>query len=182
MNRSLALWLLALTTACRATPVLNDTVEEPDAPPAAPVTSNAAPVASSAPLIYSNVLSLSGFPSCPAEPSPEPIEPLVWVGPGDRFKPPKHRPRSFDSYDVREFGFRLETCLERTLHEKTRSAVTIGVLPSGVVCEPKLVSTVPLPAECVACLAKRLHAYRFATSTGSPPLIINLPPFTPATR
>ena len=189
MSRSLALSLLLSALACRATPVLNDKAEEPDAPSAAAsatasgvasVAPSAAPSAWSPVPVQSYPVEFSGFPRCPPERPPEPPEPLVWVGPGDAFQAPKKKPHHDQFFDVHELGHRLETCLQRTVHEPARLAVTIGIEPSGKICAPQMVSTVPLAAECVACLAKRFRAYRFEPGEGSAPLTFNMPRFTPA--
>lgn len=173
--------LLALTSACRATPVLNDTIEETDAPPALAAASaipSAAPSGFAPPPLRANVVSFSGFPRCPPARPPEPEEPLVWLG-GNAFKPPKRKPHHDDWRDLRDLGLRLETCFHATLSEPTKSAVTMGILPSGAICAPKMLSTAPLPAKCVACLAQRFRAYRFAPADGNPEFTFNLPAFVP---
>ncbi len=154
----------------------------PPASASASAVPSAAPNASAKPpLLYPNVVAFSGFPLCPPPRPPEPEEPRVWIS-GNAFKPPKQKPHGDDWPDLRDLWLRLEPCFQRTLSEPTKSAVTMGILPSGAICAPKLASTAPLPAKCVACLRQRFGAYRFSAGRGNAGLTFNLPAFTPSAR
>jgi len=169
-----ALAVLALALAnggCSKDPVLSadvDLAADP-AKSSAPSASAASPPVFSGPSLIQQVV--AGFPECVVDrrARPERIAGCKERGEMTCWRDTQRRRSIFDENDARtNIQASIIACLRPALLPSSVVWVKFGILPSGRICAPSLLSTEALLPQSLACAARRLHAYRSAVAdTGS---------------
>ena len=164
LRRASAVLVLALATGgCSKDPVLGADVDLSAAPATSskPSASAPSPPVISRPLLTQQVV--AGFPACVVDPPPR-RQRIVGCKEVGRVLCWRYTERSrsiFDENDtVTEIRPSLVACLRPSLLPTSEVWAAIGILPSGRICAPSFLSNEALLPQSLACVARRLHAYR----------------------